>query len=424
MCNCVSVNVVPIRGTHPEGTNSLMIAHLMSRFRIVLVLVFLIGTACGGTENLDPDETHETASPPVSRESETYVLHHVVSKTKTINYKRVITFDPITDLYRVRDHYENGQLQMDGTYSAFDKRVKENLWCNYRTNVKEGVFREWYEDGTLESHAHFSNGLRHGLYEYWYPSGQRESTQDYDNGRKHGKCIWWNEDGSVQHERLFKNGLNQDPKNVEYQYISYTPNDYDLDSTERWPLIIYLHGGTPRGTDLNRLYAYGIPDQIYRGREFPFIIIAPQCPLNHRWSTDLWFEKFFEEVTTKFRVDLNRVYLTGVSLGGSGTWFLAAKHPDKFAAIAPIAGFTGHMDFIGENLERLEGMPIWAFHGKADLVVEYEDSEKIVNRLKGMKNRIRFTAEPNVGHEIHWSVYPGNELYDWFLTHDRSQTRE
>lgn len=401
----------------------MIVTRLTSRFRIAWILALIILAACGRENNRAPEAVETVSNPAGTQDTEIYTLHHVVSKHKTIVYTRVIEFDLSAGLYRVRDYYENGGLQMEGTYSAFDKRIKEGFWCNYRTNIKEGVFREWYEDGQLESRAHFSHGLRHGLHEYWFQSGEKESTQNYRHGRKHGKCIWWNADGSVHHERLFKNGLNQDPKEVQYQYISYTPDDYDLDTTKQWPMIIYLHGGTPRGTDLKRLYAYGIPDQIYRGREFPFVIVAPQCPLNHRWSTDHWFDRFFEEVTTKYRVDRNRVYLTGVSLGASGTWFLAERYSDRFAAIAPIAGFTSHIDSIHQSFELLKDMPIWAFHGRSDLVVQFEETERMVGQLKGIGSRIRFTALPNVGHEIHWSVYTGNELYEWFLKHDRSQPR-
>ena len=355
-----------------------------------------------------------------AQQLDTFYLHYPVSKNETIIYKRIIEFDKKDATYHVRYYYPNGQIQMEGTYSSFDKHIKErSLWCNYRTNTKEGSFKTWYKNGEPESVANYSNGLRHGLHEYWYANGQKESRQNYANGQKHGECTWWNEDGSIQNKLVFDKGLNQNPKDTNYHYISYTPKEYDKDTLKKWPLIIYLHGGSSRGTDTMKLYCCGIPDQVWRGREFPFVIVAPQCPVNQRWSTDNWFENFYEEITTKYSIDTNKVYLIGVSLGGSGTWYLAIKYPGRFAAIAPMSGFTHHMDFIMQNTDKLGDIPIWAFHGKNDKIVEFEETEWIVNKLKEKNKDLKFTADPDADHGIYWSVYPEQELYDWFLKCDK-----
>jgi len=351
---------------------------------------------------------------------DTFYLHIPVSKHDTMIYTRIIQIDMNDSLYHVRDYYPNGPIQMEGTYSSLDKGIKEeSLACNYRTNIKEGEFKVWYNSGQIESKTNFLNGLRHGLHEYWYPDGHKESVQHYVNGQEQGKSTWWNSDGSLQNELIFDKGLNQNPQRTNYHYISYTPKEYNYDTIKKWPLLIYLHGGSSRGTDTIKLYCCGIPDQIWRGREFPFVIVAPQCPINQRWSTDNWFENFFEEVTTKYRVDTNRVYLTGVSLGGSGTWYLAIKYPEKFAAVAPLSGFTRHIDYIMKNTNRLIDLPIWAFHGKLDKVVQFEDTEWMINRLQGENKELKFTAESKAGHWMEWLVYPGQELYDWFLKYDK-----
>jgi len=360
-----------------------------------------------------------------AQQVETYYLHDRVSNKDTIEYKRLIEYDSIEKLYHVRDYYPDGQIQMEGTYSSFDKRIKEkSFWCNYKGNTKEGEFKRWYKNGLLLSKNNYSKGLRDGLHEYWYLNGERESVQHYNKGQKHGKCTWWNEDGSLQREMTFVRGENQHKKDTNYHYISYTPKTYQADSLKKWPLIIYLHGGSSRGQDTIKLFSHGIPDQIWRGREFPFVIVAPQCPINQRWSTDDWFENFYQEITSKYRVDTDRIYLTGVSLGGSGTWYLAMKHPDKFAAIAPMSGFTRHMDFIENNIDRLIDMPIWAFHGKIDRIVEFEDTEWLVNELMRKDKNVKFTAEPNVGHWMDWHVYTNQEIYDWFLEHDMGKRDE
>ena len=276
-----------------------------------------------------------------AQDTEVYFLTLPVSKNKSITYKREIRYDDCKKLYKVQDYLENGQIQMAGGYSKFDRGIKEGLWCHYRSNVKEGEFKVWYGNGQLKSRTNFRKGLRHGLHEYWYQNGRKESVQYYKKGQKHGLCTWWYEDGRIQNRRRYKRGVNQNPLRVRYEYLVSLPKNYEAEKGKTWPLIIYLHGGSHRGENLKLLYGYGIPDQIYRGREFPFIIAAPQCQINHRWSTDDWFEDFFDELCAKYRIDGRRVYLTGLSLGGSGTWYLAGKYPDIFAAIAPISGLTG-----------------------------------------------------------------------------------
>jgi predicted esterase len=359
-----------------------------------------------------------------AQDIETFNLRYAVSKGDTVQYKRVIQFNKKNKLYHVRDYFENGQLQMEASYSSFDKNVKEEYQCNYRTNTKEGPYQEWYDNGQIEFTGNFKNGLRYGPCTSWYRNGNMEAKENWLNGQLHGKVKYWTKEGDLQFNLTFNHGLNQNPKDVHYQYLRYLPKNYKTDTLKKWPLIIYLHGGSDRGNDLNKLYSSGIPDQIFRGREFPFIIISPQCPEHIRWSTDKWFENFFEEVTDRYRIDTNRVYLTGFSLGGSGTWYLAAKYPDKFAAIAPISGFTSHMDFIDDNIDKLSNIPIWAFHGKIDNVVPFEETERIIIKLTGKNNELKFTIEPGVGHWIHWLIYPNQELYDWFLKHDKQSLRK
>ncbi len=350
---------------------------------------------------------------------DTFYLHIPISKNDTIIYKRIIQIDHNDSLYHVRDYYPNSQIQMDAFYSAFDKNIKEGSQCNYSSNTKEGIYKIWFENGQLEYSATYKNGLINGLSTFWYKNGIKESEECWLRGQLNGKVKYWTEQGELQFDLSFDHGLNQNPKDVQYRYLSYTPKEYDTDTLKKWPLIIYLHGGSRRGNDLTKLYADGIPDQLYRGREFPFIIIAPQCLEHIRWSTDNWFENLFKEVNDKNRIDTNRVYLTGFSLGGAGTWYIAAKYPDKFAAIAPMSGFTSNMDYIDNNIDKLIDMPIWAFHGKIDIVVPFEETERITKKLDEKNKDLRFSVEPDVGHWINWLVYPNQELYDWFLKYDK-----
>ena len=355
----------------------------------------------------------------MAQERDTFILNYEESKNKTIIYKRVIDHNIVNRLYHVKDYFENGQFQMDAFYSAFDKHIKEESQCNYRSNTKDGLYKEWYDNGQIAYEGNYKNGLRNGISTSWYKNGQKEAEEHWLKGQLHGNTKYWSKKGDLQFDLSFDHGINKNPKDVHYHYLSYTPKDYSSDKSKTWPLIIYLHGGSDRGTDLNKLYSNGIPDQIYSGREFPFIIIAPQCPEHIRFSTENWFENFFKEIIVKYRIDTNRVYLTGVSLGGSGTWYIAAKYSDKFAAIAPMSGFTSHLDFIDNNIDKLIDIPIWAFHGKIDNVVPFEETERIIKKLDGKNKALKFTIEAQVGHWINWLIYPNQELYDWFLRHDK-----
>ncbi|MBI5020830.1 MAG: prolyl oligopeptidase family serine peptidase [Ignavibacteriales bacterium] len=359
-----------------------------------------------------------------AQDTETLILKYAASKYDTIIYKRVIELDKNNKMYHVRDYFENGQIQMDAFYSSFDKNIKEESQCNYHSNTKEGKYTEWHENGQIEFTGNYKNGLHNGLCTSWYKDGRKEAEENWLNGQLHGRTKYWTEKGDLQFDLTFDHGINQNPKNVRYHYLSYTPKDYNTDTLKRLPLIIYLHGGSRRGTDLKKLYADGIPDQIYRGREFPFIIIVPQCPEHIRWSTDNWFENLYKEVTDKYRIDTNRVYLTGFSLGGAGTWYIAAKYPDKFAAIAPMSGFTSHIDYIDNNIDKLNNIPIWAFHGKIDNVVPFEETERVIKKLEGKNKELRFSVEHEVGHWINWLVYPNQALYDWFLQYDKRMKKQ
>jgi len=350
---------------------------------------------------------------------DTFILHYPISKYDTIIYKRIIKNSGTDNLTHVCDYYPNGQIQMEAYYSIFDKNIKEELQCNYRTNTKQGNYKEWYKNGQPAYNANYKKGLRDGVAVLWYKNGIKASEKYWRSGQLNGICKYWNEKGDLEYKLTFKNGINQFPNKKSYHYITYLPTDYTKKSVEEYPLLIYLHGGSARGTDTLKLYNAGPFDQICRGRNFPFIVVAPQCPKHLRWSTESWFENFYSEVIKKYNIDTNRIYLTGESLGGSGTWYLATKYPDKFAAIAPMSGFTRHMDYISKNIENLENIPIWAFHGESDNVVPVEETDYLIGKLTDINSQAKYTREKNVGHWIHWLVYPGNELYDWFLKYDK-----
>ena len=123
-----------------------------------------------------------------SQEIETFYLHYAISKYDTIIYKRIIEFNWEANLYHVQDYFENGQIQMQGTYSRFDKNIKESLWCNYRTNTKQGLYQEWFKNGKIKFIGNYINGLRTGVSNRWAENGQMIQEDNWLNSQVHGSA--------------------------------------------------------------------------------------------------------------------------------------------------------------------------------------------------------------------------------------------
>jgi predicted peptidase len=194
-------------------------------------------------------------------------------------------------------------------------------------------------------------------------------------------------------------------------YLLYLPQKYD--SSRRWPLVLYLHGSGHRGQDLTLVRRSGLPGQICTGRHFPFILLSPQCPADSQWIPEVVVE-LVEHVSKSLSVDRDRVYLTGYSMGGFGTWETAAFDPGRFAAIAPLCG--------GGDVSRAERlkMPIWAFHGEKDDVVPLRVSREMVDAVRKCGGRVKFTVHPGIGHGICGQTYQDGRLFDWLLAQRRS----
>lgn len=208
----------------------------------------------------------------------------------------------------------------------------------------------------------------------------------------------------------------------ELQYLIYTPPGYSAKSEKRWPLMLFLHGAGERGTDVRRVGIHGPMSEVKKGTNFPFIIIAPQCPANELWENESLLQ-LLDHTVKHHAVDTNRVYLTGLSMGGFGTWKLGLSHPNKFAAIAPICGGASMIDVIlgtWDKRAELEKLPIWAFHGAKDDVVPLIESERVVNALKngGLKN-IKLTVYPEAKHDSWREVYSDPKFYEWLLKQSR-----
>jgi predicted peptidase len=192
-------------------------------------------------------------------------------------------------------------------------------------------------------------------------------------------------------------------------YLLYLPKDYQ-DSDKPFPLVLFLHGIGERGTDIEKVKTHGLPKLIDEGKEFPFIVLSPQCPDNVFWNTNV-LSALIDEIESHYRVDKSRIYVTGLSMGGNGTWSLALAEPNRFAAIAPVCGWSHPVEFC-----KLAHMPIWIFHGAKDNVVPLNFSEQIVQQSKACGGaNVKFTIYPEANHDAWTETYNNEELYKWFL---------
>lgn len=200
-------------------------------------------------------------------------------------------------------------------------------------------------------------------------------------------------------------------------YLLYVPPH--VAPAEKLPLILFLHGAGERGNDLELIKKHGIPKVVETRENFPFITVSPQCPRNSWWTAETEaLNALLDEVVANYPVDEDRIYLTGLSMGGFGTWTLAAAHPERFAAIAPICGGGDP-----SQADRLKEIPAWVFHGARDEIGPHRASEEMVEALRAAGGNVRFTLYPDAGHDSWTVTYENPELYTWFLSHSLKDRR-
>jgi predicted peptidase len=186
--------------------------------------------------------------------------------------------------------------------------------------------------------------------------------------------------------------------------------------------MLFLHGAGERGANVQKVATHGPPKNVTDHPDFPFILVSPQCPDNQTWSKDVLLA-LLNEIIGSYRVDTNRVYLTGLSMGGYGAWDLGLSYPEKFAAIAPICGGGNLISLLlssREKAEALRSLGIWAFHGAKDPIVPVSESQRMVDAVKsvGVKD-VKLTIYPDADHNSWTETYKNPELYKWFLAHER-----
>ncbi len=210
-----------------------------------------------------------------------------------------------------------------------------------------------------------------------------------------------------------------------YNYVLYLPEGYDpADTEKKWPVIYFFHGIGEIGEDLNKLLPYGVLRYLNKGGKLDAIVIAPQCPTGSHWAdhdkeTDKLVQ-FVPEMSAKYNIDTDRMYLTGLSMGGRCSWKLALAMPDTFAAMVVVCGRTNTYEF-----ETIKNMPIWMFHGAQDATVSFSNINKnILPVLSEVGHRYyKLTVYPSMGHEIWNSAYARPDIYDWMLSQSLSNNQ-
>jgi predicted peptidase len=215
--------------------------------------------------------------------------------------------------------------------------------------------------------------------------------------------------GPVVREARFEKEIT---KRVQVPYLVYLPKNYG--KGQKAPLLVFLHGSGECGTDFKKLKWRG-PAQFYSvDQEMPFVMVYPLCPSEvEMWQVES-LNLMLDEVLKKYEVDEERIYLTGLSMGAYGVWTWACHDPQRFAAIAPLAG-EGNDDLA----PRLKHVPVWAFHGALDPAVSLAEEERMVKAVQRAGGNAKLTVYVDGKHDIWTRTYGNPELYQWLLNHRR-----
>lgn len=223
-----------------------------------------------------------------------------------------------------------------------------------------------------------------------------------------------------------------------YRYVVYVPSEFD--SAEKWPVVLFLHGSGERGSDGLRQTVVGLGSAIRRNPErFPMIVIFPQASEDTRWLGD---EADFaiaavDRTVEELNGDPDRVYLTGLSLGGYGSWHLALAHPDRFAALVPVCGGIVKPETAASvrqspltidvedpyelTARKLRHLPVWMFHGEEDPVIPASESRRMFDALRTVGADVQYDEVPGVGHGVWDDAYGRQGLWEWMLRQRRKQ---
>jgi predicted peptidase len=200
------------------------------------------------------------------------------------------------------------------------------------------------------------------------------------------------------------------------RFLLYLPAGFHLHGTTRYPLLIFLHGSGEAGIDLEKVTIHGPPKLVASQPDFQFIVASPQARNSLvRGFDPVALDAMLDELLVRLPIDADRVYLTGLSMGGNWTYGWASLRPERFAAIAPVSGSWDLIDAC-----RLRSVPVWAFHGAKDEVFPVGGDEAMVDAINACGGRARLTVYPEAGHDAWTAAYADESLYAWLLQQRRS----
>lgn len=206
----------------------------------------------------------------------------------------------------------------------------------------------------------------------------------------------------------------QGERDVTVRHLLYLPAEYDKAKDTNWPLVLFLHGSGERGDDIERVKIHGPPKLVAGGKQFPFVLCSPQCPSGTRWDAGE-LDKLVDELTKNFRIDRQRLYVTGLSMGGGGTWSLIASQPEKYAAAMPLCG-RGDLASVG----KLAKTPIWVLVGAKDRAETVQNCQEMASALAKAGGKGRFTLYFELPHDCWTVTYNNPETYEWLLAQGRA----
>jgi predicted peptidase len=219
------------------------------------------------------------------------------------------------------------------------------------------------------------------------------------------------------------------------KYRVWLPPHYT--KLHRWPVVLYLHGSGERGTDNLRQLSVGLAPALERyGERYKTIVVFPQSDFGHEWygDSELMALAELDSVLREFHGDPRRLYLTGISMGGAGAWYMA-RHNRKWAAIVPVCGevarraddpfptdpppdiarIVGASNPYATLAAQIGRTPVWAFHGALDDVVPVTESRSMVAALRSAGGNVRYSEFPTGGHPIWDASYGDSAMVHWLL---------
>lgn len=203
------------------------------------------------------------------------------------------------------------------------------------------------------------------------------------------------------------------PHKIDIQYLLFVPKEYG-GSTHRWPLILYLHGGSARGDDISQMKKLGLTAKVQADPNFPFLVVSPQCHPGEIWTDVEALGAILDEVALTHRVDPDRIYVTGHSMGGRGALYATYKMPDRFAAVVSLAPVSPITAWGG----KLANIPLWLFHGSNDQFTPLKEVEELVRGTEAAGGHPQLTVLPERDHYI-LDIYDRPDLYKWIAQQNR-----